>query len=936
LADGRTATELAEELKAESDRQLHLDPDQALRVADLIGELGDLADDSGVRALGELAVADALRLLGRYAEALEAYARAAARYRDSDDEVGWARSRIGAAVTWRYTGIAPDSLAEIDQARAVLIRHGLWLRVARLEQHAGILLSELGRLEEATRCYERALEAAGRLDARDPTQEARILGNLALTLQRLGEYERAEEVHAAAMDVFERHGQAQELALAQANSARLLADQSHYSRALDVATSARRGLQQLGHTVDAAFVGRAAIQCLLALNRFDEAIDLAARVATDFQAAGATVEFASTLLLHSSGLRRLGRHAEALADLDTAEQVFTASDCAGWVAVVAGDRAALLADTGAWSAAATEAELAANELARRGQVVDSAQATLVQARALQAMGDAAGARRAVDRVLTVVSGRGLPWLEYQAWRLMGALRLGEQPAAQALEAFEAAIDNLEQVQGRILTEARSSFLADKLDVYESAVGLCLEAGAVARAFDYAERAKSRALVDALAGRLDIRIRPRSDVEQRLADELTHLRRRHDQLSATATGSIAADPATGVVLPAFPGDELAECEQHIGRLLDELRLGQVADLERLSLLQGRAYPLMLDRGSCLVEYFSVGDDLCVIVGSGTDLHAERLVGARPRVERLMARVQMVLRTAAAIHDDEGPIRALEPATRGALEALHRELIAPIAALLAGAERLVIVPHGVLHHAPFAAFLNGTQYLLEQYEIVLGPSASALAFCRRPVARQARRVLVVAHSDAGALPGALAEALRVVELFDAEALLENEATRANFIERSRTASVIHLATHGHARLDAPLFSNLRLADGLLTALDCFELELDCDLVTLSACESGQSMIAPGDETIGLARALLYAGAHSVLHTLWRVDDRTTAELMDGFYTRLRAGQARAQALRAAQLDVLEGGSARTHPFFWASLVLVGDWGPLSDGLRTDGEE
>ena len=140
------------------------------------------------------------------------------------------------------------------------------------------------------------------------------------------------------------------------------------------------------------------------------------------------------------------------------------------------------------------------------------------------------------------------------------------------------------------------------------------------------------------------------------------------------------------------------------------------------------------------------------------------------------------------------------------------------------------------------------------------------------------------------------------------------------------MIHVATHGYARVDAPLFSYLRLADGPLTALDCFELELNCSLVTLSACESGRATIGPGDEQAGLPRALLYAGARSVVQTLWRVDDETLARLMERFYTGLFLGYGRARALREAQLAIVSDGDGRSHPFFWAAAVLVGDWGPL----------
>ena len=154
-----------------------------------------------------------------------------------------------------------------------------------------------------------------------------------------------------------------------------------------------------------------------------------------------------------------------------------------------------------------------------------------------------------------------------------------------------------------------------------------------------------------------------------------------------------------------------------------------------------------------------------------------------------------------------------------------------------------------------------------------------------------------------------------------LVEEELTLGELKRRARNADLIHLGAHGVARLDAPLFSYLRLADGHLTALDCFDLELDCCLVTLSACESGRGFVSAGDEHIGLPRAFLYAGARAVLYSLWRIDDHATRILMQHFYAQLKSGLGRAAALRNAQLQMLSAGAS--HPFLWAGLALVGDW-------------
>jgi len=180
----------------------------------------------------------------------------------------------------------------------------------------------------------------------------------------------------------------------------------------------------------------------------------------------------------------------------------------------------------------------------------------------------------------------------------------------------------------------------------------------------------------------------------------------------------------------------------------------------------------------------------------------------------------------------------------------------------------------------------------------------------------------------LPHTLAEAERVAGLLLGTTLLEETATLANLRAQVKGSRIIHLATHGEFRPDAPLFSSLYLADGPLTTTDVFNLELDAALVTLSACQSGASVVGGGDELVGLSRAFLYAGATSLLMSLWRVEDQATAQLMDGFYQNILAGQRSAAALRQAQLNLLNSdeGSCYRHPYFWAPFFLVGGRGQV----------
>jgi CHAT domain-containing protein len=174
--------------------------------------------------------------------------------------------------------------------------------------------------------------------------------------------------------------------------------------------------------------------------------------------------------------------------------------------------------------------------------------------------------------------------------------------------------------------------------------------------------------------------------------------------------------------------------------------------------------------------------------------------------------------------------------------------------------------------------------------------------------------------------LEEARLVSALFPGACYVDEHATRAALEDAAAIHGVLHLAAHGEARLDNPVFAHLRLADGQFSTVDVFNLPLDGALVTLSACETGRSVVAGGDELIGLSRGFLFAGAATVVQSLWRVEDGSTSRLMGWFYQALRDGRSKGAALREAQLTLLGDPNGVTHPYFWAPFQLLGAGGLL----------
>jgi CHAT domain-containing protein len=212
------------------------------------------------------------------------------------------------------------------------------------------------------------------------------------------------------------------------------------------------------------------------------------------------------------------------------------------------------------------------------------------------------------------------------------------------------------------------------------------------------------------------------------------------------------------------------------------------------------------------------------------------------------------------------------------------------------------------------------LIETGEVSYAPSAAIFQHCLHRCEHGLDRALLLGISDEET-PRIHDEIRSIGGIFDNTTAFVDDAATADALRlHSAAADVVHLACHGQFRSDNPLFSALLLADGWFSVRDAYSLRLNNALVTLSACETGANVVAPGDELIGLARGFFSAGARSVLLSLWMVDDEATNQIMVDFYREMKAGSSLSTSLRAAQLRMLK---EMPHPFFWSPFVLVGHW-------------
>ena len=539
--------------------------------------------------------------------------------------------------------------------------------------------------------------------------------------------------------------------------------------------------------------------------------------------------------------------------------------------------------------------------------------------ACRLLGDLLRAERLLTKTLELAT-PDAPQIAQRCLTSLGLLELAQGRRAAAEANFARACDLIERLRTPLLAEeVRTAFVADKLTPFSELARICLNdrhSDRLAEALITVERARARALLD--------------------------------MMHRDFTSLTPPDPAVAELITQFDAvrTEVSWFDQQIHRLTryafpdDQSRIGalQQAAHERERLLSrlgrqivrqhapARGEPDLdisllsrqLGTDTVLVEYAYLDNELIAFLVDGERVQVVRGLADIGQVSSAIAqsRFQLgTLRHGAQIKPTM--LAQLTERMQHHLRVLYRLLMAPLEPLLGG-RRIIVVPHRDLYYLPFHALYDGSSYLIERYEVTYAPSARLYQSVALRPERPIEHLLLVGVPDERT-PRLQAEIDQLREIFpETTILLGNQATREALSQHGASADLLHLACHGEFRQDSPLLSALFLGDGRLTVHDIYQLRLGGELAVLSACESGMSSVAPGDEIFGLVRGVFAAGVPALIVSLWEVDDSSTTRMMQRFYAALFAGAAPATALRNAQLATL---NEQPHPFFWAPFTLVG---------------
>jgi tetratricopeptide (TPR) repeat protein len=838
--------------------------------------------------------------------------------------------------------IAGSTLASLETLRfetAGSENESLDLLEAKISQNLATCLKHLGRYEAALEVYAIAEANFAALDMIEPGAE--VMMNRAIALLHLGRGNEALDLCLAAAETFNRTGNRLRLAQALENSGNIYLMLGDFNRSLAALEQSDRVLAEVGATIEQFVLAGITADAYLALNLYPEAVTAYRQAEAGLRAADMVYELAWVLLGLGAALSAMGQYSQADVTLAEAAALFKSLDNRHLLAAVLLEQAALLAARGEQNDALVQTRRALELVGDQEWPVQRFFALLRQADLIM-HDDTAVAEALLGEAGELVAGLPMPHLRFRWLQRTGRLYLAQGREQEAEVALAQAVRETEQVRGTLAREAmRVSFLRDKTTVYEDLIQIYLNRGDEAglrQAFQLAEQAKSRALVDWLANVVDATLDVHPD-DPELVARLESLQADLNAAYNELLGGSLDGERTAVVSDVSRRIRAVESEIAKIHLTMAAPLTEMATLDSPTGLDSSFHqPEDLPGGMTLLAYHLLGEEVLAFIYRDGRLLARRKLTTRSEVATLLGELAIEWDRFRADPDFvKRHLSRMERSAAGLLQRLYKVLIAPLEANLSVGQsqetpRLAIVPHDLLHQVPFHALYDGQRYLLERFQIGYAPSATVLALNRRRLLRRDGRAIVMGVADA-LIPHVTREAQAVAESLPATDLLLGEAATVSALEQhSASCRLLHLACHGLFRADNPQFSALKLSDGWLTAADVGRLSFSGAFVTLSACESGRSEVTGGDETIGLIRAFLRAGAVGLVVSLWLVEDETTAELMTSFYQNVSPNSkpwipGRASddpnprydtALRDAQLAIKE---RYPHPYYWAPFIFVG---------------
>ena len=525
---------------------------------------------------------------------------------------------------------------------------------------------------------------------------------------------------------------------------------------------------------------------------------------------------------------------------------------------------------------------------------------------------------------------------------LGYSQLGLNRFAAAQQSFSEAVSISENLRTQAAggVEERQRYFESGMQAHHGLLSVFVKENQPENAFNLAERAKARALLDILQ-QGQVRVQKtmtvkEQDEEQRLRSQLTQLNR---QLARVTDAARFAEVETQLEKARLSYEDFQNALYASHPELKTQR-GEAPIINKQELTQ-----LLPDASSVLLEYVVTDEQIYLFVITKPKTEAQIQVYTVPIKRAELAKQIESFRQQLATRD---------LAFRASATKLYDLLLKP--AQLRGKTNVVIAPDSNLWDLPFQTLVNGAgRFMIEDASISYAPSFTVLRAMNKrrmdqvathapasllalgnPVSETTNRAgLALRAGNLDPLPEAGEEVRALARLYGAtrsRVYVGPEAREDRIKSEAGRASILHFTTHGALNNASPMYSHLSLAeggpneDGLLEAWELMQLDLKAELAVLSACETARGRIGAGEGVIGFSWAMFIAGVPSIVVSQWKVESASTRDLMVNFHRGLISTQTRltkTDALRQAALKLMRNPET-SHPFYWAGFVLVGDGG------------
>ena len=565
-------------------------------------------------------------------------------------------------------------------------------------------------------------------------------------------------------------------------------------------------------------------------------------------------------------------------------------------------------------------------------------------------------QQAIDLALEI-KGSQILW---EAYFGLGQCYENGNEFSQAISCYKKAIDIIDHMRSCILLDAnKAGFVRNKLKVYECLINLFYRLNKnnpscnhEKEIFHVVERAKARAFLESIG-------ESRIDIQNKLTPKLKKI---EGKISRRIT-SIIFDLSR----LDYPEEKRRELlirlqkeEDEYLRLISKIRtdIPEVASLVSPRPSRVERVQKLLDKQTALIEYF-LGDSQSVMFFVTKREYCLYKLPSRSELEKSLKAYLKILSI-----PPKGKFMGVFAAKR-----IYKELLFPLEKNSEHVENLIIIPDGILYYLPFETLIQYTpnsssekSFLIKKYKISYAPSSSALLYMSKniPNYKHPKGLLAFGNPsyglksstnkksyktyiktlgdlyldqefDLSPLPYSKKEISEISNYFTEEkrdVYIRDEAKEEIFKRVPlKEYKIIHFACHGFLSEEFPFRSALVLSldedsqeDGFLQVREIYNHRLKANLIVLSACQTGKGKLEKGEGILGLPRVFFYTGAKSVVMTLWKINDISTAKFMNHFYSFLSRGDDKAQALRHAKLEMIN--SKYNHPFYWAAFVLNGD--------------